>query len=125
MTQINQKLQQTGHRMEESSKIIENSYNTMLAMEEGFRNLKEQFDGLHQNIAEQNASVRQMDGEFSQLEDRVSEMNSCSAANQQAVSGIVSAIRDYQRYMELIASDSQRLQELSASMVDGSTAANE
>ena len=119
MTQINQKLEQTARRMEESARIIESSQSTVLTMEEGFHNLKAQFDGLHQNIAEQNESVRQMDGEFSQLEDRVSEMNSCSAANQQAVAAIVSAIKDYQRHMELIVSDSERLQELSASMVDG------
>ena len=119
MTQINLKLEQTAKRMEESASIIRDSQGTMHSMEEDFRHLEEHFGGLHQNIAEQNESVRQMDGEFGLLEARVSEMNSSSAANRQVVEAIVSAIRDYQHQMELIVSDSRQLRELSASMVDG------
>ena len=110
----------TSAQLADSEAAILNSQKTLDDMSRSVRNLNVQFDGLYQNIAEQNENVMAIDNIFGTLTQNVNEMSTLSNENKQAVDSIVAAIDDYKNNTNQIVEDSKQIQRLSAAMLEGS-----
>ena len=112
----------TSTQLADSEAAIMSSQKTLDDMARSVRNLNVQFDGLYQNIGEQNENIMAIDNIFETLTQNVNEMSTLSNENKQAVDSIVAAIDDYKNNTNQIMEDSKQIQRLSAAMLEGSEA---
>lgn len=107
----------TTTHLTDSEKVISDSQATLAGLENGFGDVIEQFETLYQNIEEQNNNISEVDTLFESLKNKVSDMNSCSERNCQAVDTIAEAIDSYKTNMDMVIRDTKQIHELSASML--------
>ena len=88
-------VEKTSMQFNESTKAIKESEQTMNELQQGFAQLIKQFDVLYGNIEDQNNNISQVDNIFKELKDKVTEMQTYSADNQNAVGAIVDAMELY------------------------------
>ena len=110
----------TSAQLADSEEAIMASQKTLDDMAQSVRNLNVQFEGLYQNIAEQNENVMAIDNIFDTLTQNMNEMSLLSNENKLAVDSIVAAIDDYKTNTNQIVEDSKQIQRLSAAMLEGS-----
>ena len=92
-----------------SSKVLDESQKVMEGLIIGFEDLSEQFNSLYSNIESQNQNVHQIDQIFTELNHKVADMQTSSAANQEAVDGIVIAMEDYKETVSKVVENTQTI----------------
>lgn len=112
-----QQIEVTTTHLTDSEKVIYDSQTTLAGLENGFGDVIEQFETLYQNIEEQNNNISEVDVLFESLKNKVSDMNSCSERNCQAVDTIAEAIDAYKTNMDMVIQDTKQIHDLSASML--------
>ena len=112
-----QQIEITTAHLADSEKVISDSQATLAGLENGFNGVIKQFETLYQNIEGQNNNISEVDTLFESLKNKVSDMNSCSERNCQAVDTIAEAIESYKTNMNMVIEDTKQIHELSASML--------
>jgi len=92
-----------------SSKALEESQKVMDGLITGFEDLSVQFASLYSNIENQNQNVQQIDQIFTELNYKVADMQASSAANQNAVDGIVAAMAEYKETVSKVVENTQSI----------------
>ena len=118
VAQMREQIAVTSAQIEESTAAIENSIQTLAGLENGFEGLIAQFTSLYGNIEEQNTNIKNVDGIFAQLRDRVLGMAAYAEENQATVDAIVEATEAYRNYVELIVEDTKQMSEVSTNMLE-------
>ncbi len=107
--ELSEKVVQTSERFEGSEEALAKSEKTMAELAGSFERLNEQFSTLYDNIERQNKNVSQIDYIFDGLNQRVSDMQSNSLANQNAVDAIVDAMDEYKENVGRIVENTQKI----------------
>ena len=121
---MKQQINLTSKQLNESAAAINASLNALMNLQNGFAGLMHQFNSLYNNIGTQNTNISTIDSIFGNLQQKVSEMDSHSTMNSEVVGSIAEAMGRYQKYINRIIADTQKLQDLSTSML-AETAAHE
>lgn len=117
--EIQRQIEKTNVQLEESVKEIETSMDALTEFARGFDSLTAKFDSMYSNINEQNANIQVVDNFFSELKPKVEAMGNSSDRNQDAVSNILEAVKLYQTNMSNVIEETNKLRELSSSVLDG------
>ena len=117
--EIQRQIEKTNVQLEESVKEIEESMNTLNEFAKGFDDLSTRFDSMYSNISEQNTNIQVVDNYFAELKPKVQAMSNSSDRNQDAVHSILAAVALYQKNMENVIKETNKLRELSASVLEG------
>lgn len=117
--EIQRQIEKTNVQLEESVKEIETSMDALTEFARGFDSLTAKFDSMYSNINEQNANIQVIDNFFSELKPKVEAMGNSSDRNQDAVSNILEAVKLYQTNMSNVIEETNKLRELSSSVLDG------
>ncbi len=107
--ELSEKVSQTSERFEGSEEAIAKSEKAMAVLTGSFEKLNEQFATLYDNVERQNKNVSQIDYIFAGLNQRVSDMQSSSIANQNAVEAIADAMDEYRDSVGRIVENTQKI----------------
>lgn len=115
---MQQRIEDTVTELAESTAAIDDSMRTMSELEDSFDKLTARFEGLYDNIEEQNNNIAQMDEIFGELKVKINGMSEYSEENQRSVENMTEAMNVYRDSMGQVVDDAKQIQELSASMLD-------
>lgn len=118
VSQMHEQVESTSNQLQSSTDALEGSMKTLSKLDSDFGNLLKKFGDLYSNIEAQNSNVREVDSIFVQLRQRVLDMSTSSAENQNAVEAITDAIEQYKESMNEIIDDTKQVQKLSAAMLE-------
>lgn len=89
------KVENASQRISDSERAFLQSEKTMTELADSFEKLNEQFEMLYANIEGQTQNVNQVNYIFGDLNDKVSDMQSSSKENKEAVDGIAEAMLEF------------------------------
>ncbi|MBQ7833440.1 MAG: hypothetical protein IJ336_07695 [Lachnospiraceae bacterium] len=115
---MQQRIEDTVTELAESTAAIDDSMRAMSELEDSFDKLTARFEGLYDNIEEQNNNIAQMDEIFGELKVKINGMSEYSEENQRSVENMTEAMNVYRDSMGQVVDDAKQIQELSASMLD-------
>ena len=115
---MQQRIEETVNQLADSTAAIDESMGAMKELENSFDSLTDKFEGLYENINEQNNNIVEMDEIFGELKGKIAGMNHYSEENQQYVEDMADAMNVYQESMGQVVEDAKQMQELSSSMLD-------
>lgn len=115
---MHQSIEETVEQLADSTAAIDDSMRAMSELQDSFGSLTVKFEGLYDNIEEQNINIAQMDEIFGELKQKIAGMNEYSEENQRSVENMADAMNLYQESMGQVVEDAKQIQELSASMLD-------
>ena len=107
--ELSASVEDTAKQFSGSAKALDESQKVMEGLIIGFEDLSEQFNSLYSNIETQNQNVHQIDQIFTELNQKVADMQASSAANQNAVDGIVVAMADYKETVSKVVENTQTI----------------
>lgn len=117
VTAMQSQIEITTEQLGESTDAIDSSINALEGLQNSFDALTDKFGALYDNIEAQNENVGKMDSEIRQLETRINEMSACTEENQTYVDEISNMVDLYKSHMQLVVTDTQQVNDLSASML--------
>lgn len=107
--ELSASVEDTAKQFSGSAKALDESQKVMEGLIIGFEDLSEQFNSLYSNIETQNQNVHQIDQIFTELNQKVADMQASSATNQNAVDGIVVAMADYKETVSKVVENTQTI----------------
>ncbi len=115
---MQQRIEETVVQLADSTSAIDDSMCAMKGLEESFDSLTTKFEGLYDNMEEQNHNIAQMDEIVDELKVKIGGMNRYSEENQRSVENMADAMNVYRESMGQVVEDAKQIQELSVSMMD-------
>lgn len=100
-----------------SQSAVDTSIDSLNEFQDNFQNLTAQFESLYRNIESQNDNIQQMDHDFVELKDKISDMSSSSQENQNSVNSITDSIDIYKHNITEIIDDNIMINQLSSSLL--------
>lgn len=118
---MEQLIHTTSQQLSVSQSAVDTSINSLNAFQDNFKNLTSQFSSLYRNIEEQNTNIQQMDSGCTELLDKIADMASSSAENENSVIAITDSIDVYKHNINQIVDDNIIISRLSASLLESAS----